>query len=71
MLINNKAVKDEKIGITLFDTISIVPSKIYYRLELSEKGKFELKKINEDEANKKIAKIINKKILPGKKIQLN
>ena len=71
LLVNNRAVKDEKIGLTLFDTLSIIPSKIYYRLELSEKGKFELNKIKEDEANRKIAKIMNKKTLAGKKIQLN
>ena len=39
LLINNRNVKDEKIGMALFDTLSILPSKIYYRLELSEKGK--------------------------------
>ncbi len=71
LLINNKVVKDEKMGMVLFDTLSIIPSKIYYRMELSEKGKFELKKIKEEEANKKIVKIINKKVLTGKKIQLN
>ncbi len=71
LLVNNKPVKDEKMGMVLFDTLSILPSKIYYRLELSEKGKFELKEIKEDEANKKPAKIINKKTLAGKKIQLN
>src|SRR3989344_2739384 len=57
LLVNNRVVKDERIGLTLFDTISILPSKIYYRLELSEKGKFELNK--------------NKKTIAGKKIQLN
>jgi len=71
LLVNNRVVKDERIGLALFDTISILPSKIYYRLELSEKGKFELNKIKEDESNKKIAKIINKKTIAGKKIQLN
>ncbi|MDP2672529.1 MAG: hypothetical protein Q8O84_01830 [Nanoarchaeota archaeon] len=71
LLVNNRIVKDERIGLALFDTLSILPSKIYYRLELSEKGKFELKKIKEDESNKKIAKIIDKKTISGKKIQLN
>jgi len=37
LLINNRVVKDEKIGMALFDTLSILPSKIYYRLELSKK----------------------------------
>ncbi len=71
LLVNNRLVKDEKIGLVLFDTLSILPSKIYYRLELSEKGKFELREIKEEEANKKIAKIINKRTLAGKKIQIN
>ena len=71
LMVNNKMVKDEKIGMTLFDTLSIIPSKTYYRLELSEKGKFELNKIKENECNNKIVKVINKKIIAGKKIQLN
>lgn len=71
LLINNKMVRDEKIGMTLFDTLSLVPSKTHYVLGLSEKGKFELKSIKENEANKKIVKIIDKKVLKGKKIQLN
>lgn len=71
LLVNNRGVKDEKIGLALFDTISILPSKIYYRLEFSEKGKFELREIKENETNKKTAKIINKRTLAGKKIQLN
>ena len=71
LLINNRMVKDEKIGITLFDTLSLLPSKTYYRLTLSEKGKYELEEIDEKNSNKKIAKIINKKILKKNKMQLN
>ena len=71
ILLNEKSVKDEKNNISLFDTLSIVPLKKYYRLELSEKGKFYLNEIKESESNKKIAKIINKKVLKGKKTQLN
>jgi small subunit ribosomal protein S4e len=71
ILINEKPAKDEKNNVLLFDTLSIIPLKEYYRLELTEKGKFCLNKIKENETNKKISKIINKKILKGKKIQLN
>jgi len=71
LLMNNRIVKDEKIGMSLFDTLSLVPSKTHYRLNLSEKGKFELKKIKEDESNKKVVKVVNKKVLKGKKVQLN
>ena len=71
ILINNKPVIDEKQSASLFDTITMIPSKKYFRLELSEKGKFQVKEISEADALRKIAKIISKKILKGKKTQLN
>ncbi len=71
ILLNNKIVIDEKNSALLFDTITIIPSKKHYRLELSKKGKFQLDEIKEIEANKKISKIVDKKILKGKKTQLN
>ena len=40
-------------------------------MNLSNKGKFMLEEINESASNQKVAKIINKKMLKGKKIQLN
>jgi small subunit ribosomal protein S4e len=71
ILVNEKNVKDEKNTILLFDTVNIIPIKKCYRMELSDKGKFYLKEIKENEAGKKISKITNKKTLNGKKIQLN
>lgn len=71
ILLNNRPVKEDKIGLALFDTITIVPSKKYYRVVLSEKGKFALEEITEAESELKIVKVVNKKILKGKKIQLN
>lgn len=71
ILVNNKIAKDERNNVLLLDTISILPLKKHYRLGLSDKGKFEVKEIKESEANQKISKIVNKKILKGKKIQLN
>jgi len=71
ILLNEKPVTDEKSKILLFDTLSILPLKKFYRLELAENGKFEFKEIKENEANRKVAKIINKKMLKGKKTQLN
>lgn len=67
--VNGKLVKDEKKNVELLDTITIVSSKKNYRLILSEKGKYDLEETKEKD--KKIAKIINKKILKGKKVQLN
>jgi len=71
ILVNEKKVKDEKNNVLFLDTLSILPLKKYYRLELSENGKFYLNEIKESETTKKIAKLINKKILKGKKVQLN
>lgn len=71
ILLNNKIVRDEKNVALLFDTIKIVPLKKYYRLGLSEKGKFQIEEIKKDKANNKVAKIINKKTLKGKRTQLN
>lgn len=71
ILINNKIARDEKNGLLLFDTVTIVPSKKYYRLSLSEKGKFIMEEINEKDSENKISKIINKKTLKGKRIQIN
>ena len=71
ILVNNKSPKDEKKSVLLFDTISLIPEQKNYRMDLSEKGKFELREINESEVNRKPAKIVNKKILKGKRTQLN
>ncbi len=71
ILLNGFPVKDEKNSISLFDKLTIVPSNEHYQLSLSEKGKFQIEKIVSGKENFKISKVINKKILKGKKIQLN
>ena len=71
ILLNNNPVKEDKNNALLFDVIKILPFEKSYRVELSENGKFKINEINENEANKKIAKVINKKILKGKKVQIN
>jgi len=71
ILLNNNPVKDEKNTALLFDVIKILPLKKNYRIGLSSNGKFSVNEINENESNEKISKIINKKILKGKKIQIN
>ena len=71
VLMNNKPVSDEKNSITLFDTITLIPMKKHYRLEILNGGKFSFTEIKENEANHKIVKLVNKKTLKGKKTQLN
>ncbi len=71
ILINGREARDEKNTLVLFDTLSLKPMKKHYRLELNKKGKFELVEINEKDSLKKIAKIRSKKMLKGKKLQIN
>jgi len=69
VLLNGKIINEEKNSATLFDILSVGDKN--YKLILSDKGKFKFDEIKESEAGHKISKIINKKILKGKKIQLN
>jgi len=71
ILINGKPVTDEKRAVTLFDVITIIPSKKHYIVELSKNRKFDVREIKESEANSKVSKIIGRKILKGKKVQIN
>src|SRR3990167_6598759 len=69
--VNSREVKDDKISISLFDIMEIIPSKKHYQVGLSEKGKFEINETKEQDSKTKVAKIINKKTLNGKKTQIN
>lgn len=71
VLLNGKIPRDEKNSLTLFDVLSITPMKKSYKLSINEKGKFFMQEIPESEKTKKVSKIIGKKTLKGKKIQLN
>ncbi|MEK6833042.1 MAG: 30S ribosomal protein S4e [Nanoarchaeota archaeon] len=71
ILINGKEVRDEKEGVMLFDIITLVPSNKNYRLIIIKNEKFSIEEIKENEAHTKIVKIIGKKVLKGKKVQLN
>jgi len=71
VMLNNKMVKDEKENVLLFDIIKFPSLKKNYKLSISEQGKFFLEETNDKESEKKISKIIGKKILRGKKTQVN
>lgn len=71
VIVNKKTRKDHKFPIGAMDTISIPENKENYILLYDQKGKFYLNPIKEEDAASCIGKIINKKILKGKKIQLN
>ena len=69
ILLNNNPIKDEKTAMTLFDVLTIVPMKKNYQLIIAENKKFDV--VECKDAKEKISKIINKKVLKGKKVQLN
>jgi len=69
LLLNEKPITDDKQGANLFDVLTIVPSKENYRITFDKKGKFKMEL--EKNSHSKIAKIKNKKMLNGKKIQIN
>ena len=71
ILVNEKPVTDDKRAVSLFDVITIVPTKKHYVIELSKNRKFEAKEIEGNKSGSKVVKVIGKKILKQKKIQLN
>lgn len=71
VVLNGKIVYDEKNPMGLFDVLSLPLVKKNYKLDLTENGKFKLEDIKESESGTKIAKITNKTLIKGKKIQLN
>lgn len=71
ILVNGRVPKSEKNAVNLGDVITIVPSKKNYKLSLKDNGKFNVEEISEKDSGKKISKIFGKKILRGKKVQLN
>ena len=71
VLLNNKPVIDERTSVLLFDVLTLTPLKKSYRIGLSGNQKIEINEIKEKESNNKIAKIVDKKMLKGKRMQLN
>ena len=69
--INQKEIKETNYPVSLFDTINLLTIKKNYQAILSKNKKMIFEEISEKDAETKIFKVINKKILPGKKIQLN
>jgi len=71
ILLNSKIAKDDRNSAMLFDTISLVPSKKHYKLELTANGRFKLTEISEKDSSFKTAKVVDKKTLKKKRVQLN
>ncbi|MEM0465228.1 MAG: hypothetical protein QXW97_00830 [Candidatus Pacearchaeota archaeon] len=71
IMINYKVVKDTNYPISLFDILTLPFMKKNYIAILSKNKKMEFQEISGKEAHMKIYKVINKKVLPGNKLQIN
>ena len=71
ILVNHKIVHETNYPISLFDIISFPHMKKNYKAVLSENKKLLLEEVSDKEASIKIFKVLNKKVLLEKKIQLN
>ncbi len=70
VLINNRIIKDIKFNVGLFDKISIPSMNKYYEVTIKDK-KIVLIETKKEETEKKICKLIGKKILNKNQMQLN
>lgn len=68
--VNNKIRKNENFPVQVYDVISVEKTKKHYRLEVVNK-KYRLEEISEDKAKYNTSKIIGKKILRNKVVQMN
>jgi small subunit ribosomal protein S4e len=71
ILVNKRIVKDLKFPIGVMDNVEVKSKNEFFRLFINSNNKYHLKKIDKDECNLKLCKIINKKILSKGITQLN
>lgn len=71
ILVDGKRRTDYRFMVGLFDVVKVPTTKHAYRIILDQKGRIKLVNIPEAESNFKVCKVIGKKVLPGKKIQIN
>jgi small subunit ribosomal protein S4e len=69
--IDGKRRKDMRYVVGLMDVLSMPVLNEHHRMLLNKNGKLELVKITQEESGLKLAKIIGKKVLKGKRLQLN
>jgi small subunit ribosomal protein S4e len=71
ILVDNVIVTNEKRPLGLMDTLSIPKEKANYRVYFDKRGKIRLSSINKEDVKWKLAKIVDKTVVNGGKIQLN
>ncbi len=70
ILVNNKKANDERASVGLFDKITVPKINKHFEITIKNK-KITVKEISKNEASRKIYKIIGKKMLNNKKMQVN
>lgn len=71
VLVDGHARKDHHFPVGVMDIISIPELKKHYVLVFNQQGLFTFHEIGAKESEHKLCKIVNKKVLKGKKLQLN
>ena len=71
IVINHKEIRETNFPLLLFDILSLPLMEKNYKAVLNEHKKMIFKEVNEKETEKKIFKVIGKKILAGNKVQVN
>lgn len=70
ILVNQKIIQDTNFPVTLFDVLSLNDFGKNYKAVLGKNKKFSFEDISEKEAETKIDKVVNKKLLKNKKVQI-
>jgi small subunit ribosomal protein S4e len=71
VIINGKACKDPKRGIGVFDIISVPTIGKHYRILMDKRGRFRSIEISPEDAKTRLAKIRDKTVISGGRVQLN
>ena len=69
--VNGKPAEEENLSLILFDILSLKTENKHFRVTFSENGKIALNQVDAKHAQRKICKVINKKLITGKKVQIN
>ena len=71
IMVDGKAIEEEKFPVGLFDTIALKNLGKFYRIIINEHGKFDVQEIKENEIDQKSYKVMGKTSLKNGKMQLN
>lgn len=71
VILNGRYCRDPKIGIGVFDVISIPRISKHYLVVLGTNGRYVTKEITPEQAAVRLCKVRNRRMVPGGKIQLS